>query len=132
MATVGGIRDVEGSQSSLEMDSFARFAVDEHNKIEVSLSATVGGIRDVEGSQSSLEMDSLARFAVDEHNKIENALLEFGKVAWVKELVVAGTAYYITLEATNGGQRKVYDAKVWVKPWLDFKELQEFKFIADA
>lgn len=36
MATVGGISDVnEGKQNSLEIDSLARFAVDEHNKKQV-------------------------------------------------------------------------------------------------
>lgn len=60
----------------------------------------------------------------------QNALLQFGKVVNVKQQVVAGTVYYITLEATDGGQKKVYEAKVWVKPWLDFKEVQEFKPIA--
>ncbi|KAJ0775585.1 putative Cystatin domain-containing protein [Helianthus annuus] len=56
-----------------------------------------------------------------------NALLEFGKVVNTKEQVVAGKMYYITLEATDGGVKKTYEAKVWVKPWENFKELQEFK-----
>ncbi|XP_058199164.1 cysteine proteinase inhibitor-like [Rhododendron vialii] len=92
--------------------------------------ATVGGIKEAEGSANSLEVDNLAKFAVDEHNKKENALLQFGKVVNVKQQVVAGTVYYITLEAKDGDQKKVYEAKVWVKPWLDFKEVQEFKLIA--
>uniref|UniRef100_A0A5B7BCL9 Cysteine proteinase inhibitor n=1 Tax=Davidia involucrata TaxID=16924 RepID=A0A5B7BCL9_DAVIN len=94
--------------------------------------ATIGGIREVEGSQNSVEVDVLARFAVDEHNKKENALLEFKKVVNTKEQVVAGTVYYITLEVTDGGVKKIYEAKVWVKPWMNFKELQEFKLIGDA
>lgn len=49
-----------------------------------------------------------------------------------KQQVVAGTVYYITLEATDGGKKKVYEAKVWEKPWLNFKELQEFKLVGDA
>ncbi|KAL2540964.1 Peptidase family M48 family protein [Abeliophyllum distichum] len=40
----------------------------------------------------------------------------------VKEQVVAGTMYHITLEASDGGKNKVYEAKVWV----NFKEVQEF------
>lgn len=60
----------------------------------------------------------------------QNALLQFGKVVNVKQQVVSGTVYYITLEAKDGDQKKVYEAKVWVKPWLDFKEVQEFKLIA--
>nr|4N6T_A Chain A, Adhiron [Populus euphratica]4N6U_A Chain A, Adhiron [Populus euphratica]6QOZ_C Chain C, Affimer binding protein [synthetic construct] len=77
--------------------------------------------------ENSLEIEELARFAVDEHNKKENALLEFVRVVKAKEQVVAGTMYYLTLEAKDGGKKKLYEAKVWVKPWENFKELQEFK-----
>lgn len=62
----------------------------------------------------------------------QNALLEFKKVTNVKEQVVAGTMYYITLVAADEGKNKVYEAKVWVKPWMNFKEVQEFKLVDDA
>ncbi|KAI9114644.1 hypothetical protein K1719_014342 [Acacia pycnantha] len=96
------------------------------------MAALDGGIEDVPGSQNSLAIDSLARFAVEDYNKKQNALLEFGKVISAKEQVVAGTMYYITLEATDGGKKKIYEAKVWEKPWLNFKEVQEFKPVGDA
>jgi len=35
MATLGGVHDSQSSQNSAEIDSLARFAVDEHNKKEV-------------------------------------------------------------------------------------------------
>ncbi|KAI4382159.1 hypothetical protein MLD38_008157 [Melastoma candidum] len=89
--------------------------------------AKVGGISQVKGNDNSLEVDGLARYAVDEHNKKENSMLEFVKVLNTKQQVVAGTIYYITLEATDGGIKKAYEAKVWVKPWQNFKEVQEFK-----
>ncbi|XP_073157019.1 cysteine proteinase inhibitor A [Henckelia pumila] len=91
-----------------------------------------GGIRECEGSQNSIEIDDLARFAVEDHNKKQNALLEFKNVKNVKQQVVAGTMYYITLEAADGGKKKSYEAKVWVKPWMNFKEVQEFKHLGDA
>ncbi|PKI57806.1 cysteine proteinase inhibitor-like [Punica granatum] len=94
--------------------------------------ATAGGIREVGGNENSLEIDALARFAVDEHNKKENSLLQFDKVVNAKQQVVSGTVYYLTVEATDGGAKKVYEAKIWVKPWMNFKELQEFKLIGDA
>ncbi|KAK4482780.1 hypothetical protein RD792_009949 [Penstemon davidsonii] len=94
--------------------------------------ATLGGIRQAEGSQNSLEIEDLARFAVDEHNKKQNALLEFKKVTNVKTQVVAGTMYHITVEAADGGKNKVYEAKVWVKPWMNFKEAKEFTLVGDA
>ena len=63
---------------------------------------------------------------------MQNAVLEFVKVVNAKEQVVSGTLYYITLEAKDGEKKKIYEAKVWVKPWLNFKELQEFKLIGDV
>jgi hypothetical protein len=45
----------------------------------------------------------------------------------VKQQVVAGTLYYFTIEVKEGDAKKLYEAKVWEKPWMDFKELQEFK-----
>ncbi|KAL6130164.1 hypothetical protein ACLB2K_068545 [Fragaria x ananassa] len=96
------------------------------------MAAVVGGVHESQGSQNSLETDELARFAVQEHNKKENALLEFVRVVKTKEQVVSGTVYYLTIEATDGGQKKLFEAKVWVKPWLNFKEVQEFKPVADV
>nr|XP_015873398.2 cysteine proteinase inhibitor A-like [Ziziphus jujuba var. spinosa]XP_048325200.1 cysteine proteinase inhibitor A-like [Ziziphus jujuba var. spinosa]XP_048325201.1 cysteine proteinase inhibitor A-like [Ziziphus jujuba var. spinosa]XP_048325202.1 cysteine proteinase inhibitor A-like [Ziziphus jujuba var. spinosa]XP_048325203.1 cysteine proteinase inhibitor A-like [Ziziphus jujuba var. spinosa] len=94
--------------------------------------ATLGGIKEVQGNENSVEIESLARYAVDEYNKKENALLEFVKVVNTKEQVVSGTLYYITLEAIDGGKKKIYESKVWVKPWQNFKEVQEFKLIGDV
>ncbi|CAK9319691.1 unnamed protein product [Citrullus colocynthis] len=57
-----------------------------------------GGVCDYIGAQNSVEIDSLARFAAQERNKNE---------------IVAGKLYHLTLEAINGGKKKVYEAKVW-------------------
>ncbi|KAI3917633.1 hypothetical protein MKW98_021395 [Papaver atlanticum] len=74
--------------------------------------AMVGNVGESsKGSEISLD---LAKFAVDEHNKKENA-------------VVAGAVHHLTLEVIEAGKKKYYEAKVWVKRWMDFKELQEFK-----
>lgn len=95
--------------------------------------ATLGGIKDTSASsQNSVEVDSLARFAVEEHNKKENALLEFARVVKAKEQVVAGTIHHLTVEVTEAGKKKLYEAKIWVKPWLNFKEVQEFKHVEDC
>jgi len=45
------------------------------------------------------------------------------------EQVVAGKLYRLTLEVIEAGEKKIYEAKVWVKPWMNFKQLQEFKNI---
>ncbi|MBA0701250.1 hypothetical protein Goari_022483 [Gossypium aridum] len=54
------------------------------------------------GSAINVELENVARFAIDEHNNREN------------------------------GEKKLYEAKVWVKPWSNFKQLQEFKHAGDA
>ncbi|XP_058744196.1 cysteine proteinase inhibitor 6-like [Vicia villosa] len=91
-----------------------------------------GGIYDSPTSQNSLETESLARFAVDQHNAKQNSLLEFARVVKAQEQVVAGTMHHLTIEAVDAGEKKIYNAKVWVKPWLNFKELQEFKHAGDG
>ena len=80
-----------------------------------------------ETPNDAAEIKSLARFAVQQHNSKENTLLEFVKVLKAREQVVAGKIYYLTLVAVDAGKRKIYEAKIWVKPWMNFKQLQEFK-----
>ncbi|XP_062207166.1 cysteine proteinase inhibitor-like isoform X2 [Phragmites australis] len=87
-----------------------------------------GGIHDAPaGRENDLHDIDLARFAVDEHNKKANALLEFDKLVKVKQQVVAGTMYYLTIEVKDGEVKKLYEARVWEKPWMNFKELVDFK-----
>ncbi|XP_060172518.1 cysteine proteinase inhibitor-like [Lycium barbarum] len=95
--------------------------------------AMLGGITDVPaGSENSVKYQDLARFAVQDFNQKQNALLEFVKVLSVKQQVVSGMMYYITLEAIDGGKKKTYETKIWVKEWEKFKEVQEFKLAGDA
>ncbi|KAL8043676.1 hypothetical protein ABFX02_08G000400 [Erythranthe guttata] len=90
--------------------------------------ATLGGLK-----HTNTEIDSLARFAVEQHNNKENALLELVRVVNAKEQVVAGSLHHLTLEVVDAaGIKKLYEAKVWVKPWMHFKELQEFKHLPDV
>lgn len=49
-----------------------------------------------------------------------------------REQVVAGTLHHLTLEVVDAGKKKLYEAKIWVKPWMNFKELQEFKHVEDV
>ena len=52
--------------------------------------------------------------------------ISFSKVLSAKEQVVQGTMYYLTIEVMEGGVAKQYNAKVWVKPWEGYKELESF------
>lgn len=95
--------------------------------------ASLGGLHESQSSgHNSDEVDGLARFAVEQHNNKENALLEFVRVVKSQHQVVSGTLYHLTIEAIDAGKKKLYEAKVWVKPWLNSKELQEFNHIGDA
>lgn len=96
--------------------------------------ATVGGLQDStspSSQQNNSDIDALAQFAIQEHNKKENALFELVRVVEAQEQVVSGTLHHLTLEIIDAGRKKLYEAKVWVKPWLNFKELQEFKHVKD-
>ncbi|XP_016161830.1 cysteine proteinase inhibitor 7 isoform X1 [Arachis ipaensis] len=103
--------------------------VEEHHDNIIRMK--LGGLRDShhDAVSNHAEIESLARFAIQEHNNKENGLLEFAKVLKAKEQVVAGKIYFLTLEAIDGGKKKLYEAKIWVKPWMNFKQLQEFRQI---
>ncbi|MED6223703.1 hypothetical protein PIB30_076679 [Stylosanthes scabra] len=103
--------------------------VEEHHHDIIRMK--VGGLRDSHNDavSNNAEIESLARFAIQEHNNKVNALLEFAKVLTAKEQVVAGKIYFLTLQAIDGGKKKIYEAKIWVKPWMNFKQLQEFRQI---
>ena len=62
---------------------------------------------------------------------MQNALLEFGRVLSSREQVVAGKMYHLTLEAIDSGKKKIYYARVWVKPWMNFKQLEKFELARD-
>nr|GMD23011.1 cysteine proteinase inhibitor A-like [Ipomoea batatas] len=64
--------------------------------------------------------EELARFAIAEYNKKANANLVFDKVI-----------YNVTIVASEGGQKKVYEAKVSVNELKNIKELQEFKLVGN-
>ncbi|RRT81751.1 hypothetical protein B296_00017720 [Ensete ventricosum] len=100
----------------------------------IAMAAMVGGLKESEGSQNSAEIEELARFAVDEHNKKEVLRFSGSSISsnFAKEQVVAGTLHHLTVEAIDAGKKKLYEAKVWVKPWLHFKELQDFKHVGDS
>nr|AAM63801.1 cysteine proteinase inhibitor-like protein [Arabidopsis thaliana] len=90
----------------------------------------LGGFSDSKNDwNGGKEIDDIALFAVQEHNRRENAVLELARVLKATEQVVAGKLYRLTLEVIEAGEKKIYEAKVWVKPWMNFKQLQEFKNI---
>ncbi|XP_042472299.1 cysteine proteinase inhibitor-like [Zingiber officinale] len=96
-----------------------------------TMAQLVGNMRESEGRENNTEIQELARFAVDEHNKKQNALLEFARVVKAREQVVTGTLHHLTVEEVEGGEKKLYEPKVWVKTWLNFKQVEEFKHVGE-
>ncbi|GKB27265.1 cystatin B [Tanacetum coccineum] len=56
-------------------------------------------------------------------------MLKLAMVVKAQEQVVVGTLHHLTLEIDDAEGKKRYLAKIWVKPWENFKELQEFNYI---
>ncbi|CAL4901435.1 unnamed protein product [Urochloa decumbens] len=94
----------------------------------------VGDVRDAPaGRENDLEAIELARFAVAEHNSKTNGMLEFERLVKVRQQVVAGIMHHFTVEVKEaGGAKKLYEARVWVKLWENFKQLQTFEPVGDA
>ncbi|CAN7049327.1 unnamed protein product [Brassica oleracea var. botrytis] len=57
------------------------------------------------------------------HNKKENAVVEFVWVVSAKEKFVAETLKHLTMEIVGARRKKLYEATVWIKPRMNFKEL---------
>ncbi|MCD7472372.1 hypothetical protein HAX54_013596 [Datura stramonium] len=90
-----------------------------------------GGIIDVP-CPNDLKFADLARFVVQYYNNKKKVHLEFVNILCVKEQIVAGTIYYIKLEAIDTRKKKIYETKTWVKEWENVKEAQEFKLVESA
>ncbi|CAL1399960.1 unnamed protein product [Linum trigynum] len=122
------------SASSSAIASLCQVSDHHHHHDQMAAATPIlGGVRDSPaGSANSAEIEGIARFAVDEHNKKQNAVVEFLRVVEAKEQVVAGTLHHLVIEAIDAGKKKLYEAKVWVKPWMNFQELQEFKHAGDS
>eukprot|EP01018_Ginkgo_biloba_P033775 Gb_09532 [translate_table: standard] len=80
--------------------------------------------------ESSQEIHEVAQYAVNEYNSKQNSVesLEFSKVVSAKKQVVAGTMHHLVIEVSGTEEKpRLYEAKVWVKPWENFKQLVDFK-----
>ncbi|XP_058727937.1 cysteine proteinase inhibitor 5-like [Vicia villosa] len=69
----------------------------------------------------------IANFAVTQYNKQSGAKLKLKKVIKGEYQVVAGINYRLTLSAGEGSVSEIYEAVVWEKSWLHFRNLTSFK-----
>ncbi|KAK4804608.1 hypothetical protein SAY86_004425 [Trapa natans] len=73
-------------------------------------------------------INEIAGFAVNEYNKQSRASLKLEKVLSGESQVVAGTNYRLIIAAKdNGTTSRNYQAVVWDKPWMHFRQLTSFK-----
>ncbi|KAI3823117.1 hypothetical protein L1987_04547 [Smallanthus sonchifolius] len=96
--------------------------------------AIPGGRTKVKNVKTNTEIQELGSYSVDEYNQLQRTQksgagdLKFSKVVEAETQVVAGTKYYLKIEAfTKSGALKVFDAEVVVKPWAHSKQLLDFK-----
>ncbi|KAG6421776.1 hypothetical protein SASPL_118333 [Salvia splendens] len=81
---------------------------------------------------------SIRRFVETKQERISEALIvesSYNLITMVvkaQEQVVAGTIHHLTLEVIDAGKKKLYETKIWVKPWEDFMQVQEFKHVGDV
>ncbi|XP_027339198.1 cysteine proteinase inhibitor 5-like [Abrus precatorius] len=68
----------------------------------------------------------IAKYAVSEYDKRSGAKLKLVSVVKGETQVVAGTNYRLVLKAKDGSATANYQAVVWEKPWLKFKNLTSF------
>ncbi|AQK93786.1 Cysteine proteinase inhibitor 3 [Zea mays] len=95
-------------------------------------SGLVRGVLTAVRERAEAEAEDAARFAVAYHNRNQGAALEFTRVLKSKRQVVTGTLHDLILEAADAGKKSLYRAKVWVKPWEDFKSVVEFRLAGDS
>ncbi|KAL2341368.1 hypothetical protein Fmac_009308 [Flemingia macrophylla] len=69
----------------------------------------------------------IAKYAVREYDKRSGAKLKLVKVVKGETQVVSGTNYRLVLAAKDGSATANYQAVVWEKPWLHFRNLTSFK-----
>lgn len=75
---------------------------------------------------SDPHVTEIAVYAVTEYDKRSGAKLKLEKVIKGDTQVVAGTNYRLTLAATDGSSSNNYEALVWEKEWLHFRNLTSF------
>jgi hypothetical protein len=73
-------------------------------------------------------VQELGGWAVSEHDKKENDGIKFNKVVSSDVQVVAGLNYRLIIDASDGsGKDAKYEAMVWEKDWVNFRQLTSFE-----
>ncbi|XP_020228706.1 cysteine proteinase inhibitor 1 [Cajanus cajan] len=73
----------------------------------------------------------IANYAVTEHDRRSGQKLKLQKVVKGDTQVVAGINYRLILAATDASSTRNYEAIVWEKAWLHFRNLTSFTSLFD-
>ncbi|MBA0786568.1 hypothetical protein Gotri_026545 [Gossypium trilobum] len=73
----------------------------------------------------------IAKFAVDQYNKQSKVSLKLDEVVKGETQVVSGINYKLNLKAKDGSAVNTYEAVVWEKLWLHFRNLTSFTLVMD-
>ncbi|XP_059654879.1 cysteine proteinase inhibitor 1-like [Cornus florida] len=90
--------------------------------------SSAGAWQPIKDPKSSL-VQEIGAFAVNEHNKQTKTDLKFESVDSGETQAVEGLNYRLILSANNGDASNKYEAVVWDKPWVHFRNLTSFKLI---
>jgi cystatin-C len=91
----------------------------------VKKDALVGGWTPIKDTKDP-HVAEIAQFAVTEYGKQSGVKLILVKVVKGETQVVSGTNYHLVLAAKDKSVTKSYEARVWEKPWLHFRNLTSF------
>lgn len=86
----------------------------------------IGGWQPIKDVKNPHVME-IGEFAVAEYNKASKAGLKFESVVKGETQVVSGLNYRLLIYANDGAVTKDYEAGVWEKPWVNFRNLTSFK-----
>ncbi|KAL8204650.1 hypothetical protein R6Q57_010273 [Mikania cordata] len=90
----------------------------------------LGGRTKVADVETNKEIQAMGRYSVEEYNRLRRSEedLTFSRVVEAEQQVVAGMKYYLKIETVSkgGGDPKVFEAVVEIKPWLRSKKLLKF------
>ncbi|KAL5545414.1 hypothetical protein UlMin_005101 [Ulmus minor] len=96
------------------------------------MATPIEGAHQATSYENIAEIKDLGHFAIKDHNKEKKKFANFPiLISFLKQLV-AGTLHHLTLKTIESRKKKIYEAKICVKLWLNVKELQEFKHASDA
>ncbi|KAL3850948.1 hypothetical protein ACJIZ3_012830 [Penstemon smallii] len=85
----------------------------------------VGGWKPIQNLKDP-QVVEIAKFAVAEHNQKTKAALVYKALVKAESQVVSGTNYKLVISAKDGSVSNNYEAVVWDKPWLKFRQLTSF------